>query len=56
MKKCRSMPNSPVPSSPEVAIKGLSQNQLVDVLSKVIIQHPELKGLTSCSLYTLTID
>ncbi|XP_042219907.1 uncharacterized protein LOC121864809 isoform X2 [Homarus americanus] len=44
MKKCRSLTVSPVQSPPEVAIKGLSQNQLVDVLNHVLTQHPELKG------------
>ena len=45
LKKCRSMSVSPAQSPPEVAIKGLSKNQLVDVLSQVINQHPELKGI-----------
>lgn len=43
VKKCRSLTVSPM-QSPEVAIKGLSQNQLVGVLAKVLDQHPELKG------------
>ncbi|KAK7020682.1 hypothetical protein SK128_007727, partial [Halocaridina rubra] len=42
VKKCRSLTVSPQ-SPPEVAIKGLSQNQLVDVLSHVLTRHPELK-------------
>lgn len=42
VKKCRSLTVSPQ-SPPEVAIKGLSQNQLVDVLSHVLDRHPELK-------------
>ncbi|KAG0717696.1 hypothetical protein GWK47_000848 [Chionoecetes opilio] len=33
LKKCRSLTVSPALSPPEVAIKGLSQNQLVEVLS-----------------------
>lgn len=43
LKKCRSLTVSPSQSPPEVAIKGLSQNQLVDVLSHVLDRHPELK-------------
>ncbi|XP_064087604.1 uncharacterized protein LOC135202251 isoform X1 [Macrobrachium nipponense] len=42
LKKCRSWTVSPH-SPPEVAIKGLSQKQLVDVLSHVLNRHPELK-------------
>jgi len=44
VKKCKSLTVSPIQSPPEVAIKGLSQNQLVGVLAKVLDQHPELKG------------
>ncbi|KAK3890866.1 hypothetical protein Pcinc_005224 [Petrolisthes cinctipes] len=43
LKKCRSLTVSPSQSPPEVAIKGLSQNQLVDVLNHVLTNHPELK-------------
>ncbi|XP_045120288.1 uncharacterized protein LOC123509799 isoform X3 [Portunus trituberculatus] len=47
LKKCRSLTVSPAQSPPEVAIKGLSQNQLVDVLSHVLYRHPELKDEVS---------
>ncbi|XP_071541448.1 uncharacterized protein [Panulirus ornatus] len=43
VKKCRSLTVSPAHSPPEVAIKGLFQNQLVEVLSHVLKRHPELK-------------
>ncbi|XP_037796171.1 uncharacterized protein LOC119591497 [Penaeus monodon] len=43
VKKCRSLTVSPVQSPPEVAIKGLTQHQLVDVLNSVLERHPELK-------------
>ncbi|XP_045596019.1 uncharacterized protein [Procambarus clarkii] len=43
VKKCRSLTVSPMQSPPEVAIKGLSKNQLVEVLNRVLTKHPELK-------------
>lgn len=43
VKKCRSLTVSPVQSPPEVAIKGLSKDQLVDVLINVMTRHPDLK-------------
>ncbi|XP_076029355.1 uncharacterized protein LOC143018116 isoform X2 [Oratosquilla oratoria] len=43
VKKCRSLMVTPTRSPPDLAIKGLSQNQLVEVLSNVMDKHPELK-------------
>lgn len=56
LKKCRSLSVSPTQSPPEVAIKGLSQKQLVDVLNHVLTNHPELKGRSEiCNVVVLCV-
>lgn len=50
LKKCRSLTVSAPQSPPEVAIKGLSQTQLVEVLKHVLDRHPELKGTQSLEI------